>query len=116
MAKGNEDRGGLLYLTAVIMKVVAEHCRFMPHLTKGNYRLPARESPASSPSLLIVGQVCGKQTNLNRNSMLDLIIKQTCNFLLAIPNAGRSSFTNKMWDVKRKGGSLMVTTCMYELN
>lgn len=98
------------------MKVVAEHCRFMLHLTKWICRLPARDSPASSPSLMIVGQVCGKQTNLNRNSTLDLIIKQTCNLLLAIPNAGRSSFTNKVWDVERKDGSLMVTTWMYELN
>lgn len=32
MAKGNEDRGGLPYLAAVRMRVVAEDCRFMLHL------------------------------------------------------------------------------------
>lgn len=34
MAKRNEDKGALLCLAAVTVKVVAEHCRFMLHLTK----------------------------------------------------------------------------------
>lgn len=32
MAKGDEDRGGLLCLAALMIKVVAELCRFMLHL------------------------------------------------------------------------------------
>lgn len=117
MAKGNENRGGLMYLAAVMMRVVAEDCKFMLHLAQWNCRLPTRDSPASSPSLQIVGQVSGKQTNLNRSSLLDLTFKQTCNLLLAITNAGgRSGFTIKVWHVEGKSDKLMVSAHMYDLS
>jgi len=77
MAKGNEERGGLLLLAAGTMKVFAEDCSFMLRLTQWNRRLPAKDSPAASPSLVIVGQVCGRLTNQNRSSPLILLSKQT---------------------------------------
>ena len=33
-AKGNEEKGGLLLLAAVMMKVFAEDCSFVLHLTQ----------------------------------------------------------------------------------
>lgn len=75
MAKGNEEEGRLLVLAAVMMKVFAEDYSFMLCLTQWNCRLSAKDGPAPSPPLVIMGQVCGKPTNLN-SSPLDLLTKQ----------------------------------------